>query len=167
MSRPGRLRAARDERGVVVSSPLAVLSVLAVLLAGAVFVLTGDRDAPARAAAPATVGTPAATSPAAGPKQRKRPPPVRRGETFVEVFNNSGIGGLAGSAASRAQDAGWQVVGSDNWYGTIPATTVYFPPRLRRQATVLGKDLGIARIKPAIAPMGGDRLTVILTSDYV
>ena len=92
--------------------------------------------------------------------------PVRRGDTYVEVFNNSGISGLAGSTAARAQGAGWQVVGSDNWYGTIPASTVYFPARLHAQAKLLGKDLGIARIKPAIAPMRGDRLTVILTRDY-
>ena len=76
---------------------------------------------------------------------------VRRGETYVEVFNNSGISGLAGSTAARAQGAGWNVVGSDNWYGTIPASTVYYPPRLRAAAELLGKDLGIA---PAQA---GDR----------
>jgi hypothetical protein len=96
----------------------------------------------------------------------RRKPVVRRGSTFVEVFNNSGISGLAGSTAARASGAGWQVVGSDNWYGTIPASTVYYPARLKAQALLLGKDLGIARIKPTIAPMRGDRLTVILTRDY-
>jgi hypothetical protein len=55
------------------------------------------------------------------------------------------------------------VVGSDNWYGTIPASTVYFPPRLEAQAKLLGRDLGINRLRPAIAPMKFDRLTVILT----
>ncbi len=66
----------------------------------------------------------------------------------------------------RAQGAGWKVVGSDNWYGTIPATTVYYPERLHAAAKVLARDLGIGRIKPAIDPMRGDRLTVILTTDY-
>ena len=97
---------------------------------------------------------------------KKKKPVVRRGDTYVEVFNNSGISGLAGSTAARAQGAGWQVVGSDNWYGTIPASTVYYPARLHDQAKLLGKDLGIARLKPSIAPMRGDRLTVILTRDY-
>ena len=59
---------------------------------------------------------------------------VRRGGTYVEVYNNSGISGLAGSTAARAQGAGWEVVGSDNWYGTIAASTVYFPERLKDQA---------------------------------
>ena len=90
---------------------------------------------------------------------------VRRGDTYVEVFNNSGITGLAGSTAGPAQGAGWQVVGSDNWYGTIPASTVYYPARLHDQAKLLASDLGIARLRPAIAPMP-DRLTVILTRDY-
>lgn len=163
----------RGQRGVAVSSPLAALSVVAVLLAGAVFVLTdgAEQDAPARASATASARPtprPSATAaaPVRTPAKAKSKAPVRRGDTFVEVFNNSGVSGLAGSVATRAQGAGWQVVGSDNWYGTIPASTVYYPPRLRRQASMLGKDLGIGRVKPSIAPMGGDRLTVILTSDY-
>ena len=91
---------------------------------------------------------------------------VERGDTIVVVFNNSGITGLASRTSGRAQGAGWNVVGSDNWYGTIPATTVYYPERLHAAAKVLARDLGIQRIKPAIDPMQGDRLTVILTTDY-
>ena len=162
----------RDQRGVAVSSPLALLSMAAVVVAGAAFVATnGDReDAPVRASASTSASpTPTSSAPAARHvrKPARKEAPVRRGDTFVEVFNNTGISGLAGSAATRAQGAGWQVVGSDNWYGTIDATTVYYPARLREPAVLLAKDLGIARVKPSIAPMGGDRLTVILTSDYL
>jgi len=163
----------RDERGMVVSSPLALLSVAAVALAGVAFVATNHRDdQPARASATVTATampteTVTVRKPAHKPqKKATKKPVVHRGDTYVEVFNNSGIRGLAGSTAARASGAGWQVVGSDNWYGTIPASTVYYPPRLQAAAKLLGKDLGIARIKPAIAPMRGDRLTVILTADY-
>jgi LytR cell envelope-related transcriptional attenuator len=91
---------------------------------------------------------------------------VKRASTYVEVYNNSGITGLAGQYATSATDAGWQVVGSDNWYGSIPTSTVYFPPRLEAAAKVLALDLGIARVMPAIeGPMGLDRLTVVLTAD--
>ena len=174
----------RDQRGVALSSPLALLAAGAVVVAGAAFVFTGGNDdgstdratqaaAPARPTATATT-TPTRTTPTPARKhvtkkkkhKKAEKPVVRRGDTYVEVYNNSGISGLAGSTASRAQGAGWQVVGSDNWYGTIPASTVYYPPRLFAQAQMLGKDLGISRLKPAIAPMRGDRLTVILTSDY-
>jgi hypothetical protein len=168
------LRRVRSERGLAVSSPLALLSAAAVVLAGAAFVVTNDSDSdvarPAAASATVTASaTPSATRHTRAPapvRKRVKKPVVRRGETYVEVFNNSGISGLAGSTASRAQGAGWQVVGSDNWYGTIPASTVYYPSRLHAQAKLLAKDLGIARVKPTIAPMRGDRLTVILTTDY-
>jgi hypothetical protein len=167
----------RTQRGLAMSSPLALLSVGAVVLAGAAFVATSGHEdepatRPAAAARPATAtATPAPTptSTAPAPVVKKKPtkkPVVRRGGTYVEVYNNSGISGLAGSTAARAQGAGWEVVGSDNWYGTIPASTVYYPARLHAQAKLLGKDLGISRLKPSIAPMRGDRLTVILTSDY-
>ena len=164
----------RTQRGVALSSPVALLSVGAVVLAGAAFVATCGHDVqptrPAAAAAP-TVTTPAATPTSTAPepavtKPKPKKQPVRRGGTYVEVYNNSGISGLAGSTAARAQGAGWEVVGSDNWYGTIPASTVYYPARLHAQAKLLGKDLGISRLKPSIAPMRGDRLTVILTRDY-
>ncbi len=58
------------------------------------------------------------------------------------------------------------MVGSDNWYGTIPVSTVYYPPRLRAAAKQLARDLGITRLMPAVPPMQFDRLTVILTSSY-
>jgi hypothetical protein len=160
-----------DQRGIALSSPLALLSAAAVVLAGAAFVLTDGPgpEAPRQVAAPATSSpTPSRTAPS--PVVRTKPAHKRRvlhrSDTFVEVFNNSGIGGLAASTAGRAQGAGWQVVGSDNWYGTIPASTVYYPPRLHALARMLGRDLGIHRVKPAIAPMRGDRLTVILTRDF-
>jgi hypothetical protein len=160
----------RDQRGFALSSPLALLSVVAVAAAGVAFVATGSEPDAAPVATSATSTPTAAPSTAPAPVVKARPvrkkPVVRRGGTFVEVFNNSGISGLAGSTAARASGAGWQVVGSDNWYGTIPASTVYYPARLEAQAVLLGKDLGIARVKPTIAPMRGDRLTVILTRDY-
>jgi hypothetical protein len=171
-----------DQRGIALSSPLALVAAGAVVVAGAAFVFTGgdhgtesaQRATPAAAPARPTAtptARPTATAPATvvkktKKKKAKKKPVVRRGGTYVEVYNNSGISGLAGSTASRAQGAGWQVVGSDNWYGTIPASTVYYPPSLEEQAHLLGKDLGISRVKPSIAPMRGDRLTVILTSDY-
>ena len=65
--------------------------------------------------------------------------------------------------ATRTSQLGWQVVGSDNWYGTIPATTVYYPPRLAKAGHQLALDLGIHRVMPSVAPMRLDRLTVILT----
>jgi hypothetical protein len=168
------MRRVRDERGVAIPSPLVMLSVVAVALAGVAFVATndrGDNGALQTVSAPEPTPTPTAEAPVVR-KQKPKPPKVKapvvkRGSIYVEVYNNSGVSGLAGSTAARATNAGWQVVGSDNWYGTIPASTIYYPAKLETAAKLLGKDLGVDRVKPAIDPMRLDRLTVILTSDYV
>jgi hypothetical protein len=163
---------ARDQRGVVFPSPVVILSILAVAMAGVAWVATRNPTPTERQVTPAAVThNPSAHHSAYSPPKPKHDPKpsgpqVDRGKVVVEVFNNSSVSGLAGRVAGQAAHAGWQVVGSDNWYGTIPASTVYYPARLREQATLLGKDLGIGRLRPMIAPMRGDRLTVILTSDY-
>jgi hypothetical protein len=165
------VRRAADQRGVALSSPLALLSAAAVVIAGAAFLATNGEQAPTDVAKTVTA-TPTAPEPSKTAKvpvikeKKHKKPPVRRAGTYVEVYNNSGISGLAGSTAARASGAGWKVVGSDNWYGTIPASTVYFPARLEAEAKLLGRDLGIHRLRPAISPMRLDRLTVILTTDY-
>lgn len=82
---------------------------------------------------------------------------------YVEIYNNTAITGLADSTSDRVQGAGWKVVGVDNWYGNIPATTIYYPERLKEQAEILADDLGIDRVRPAVDPMKFDRLTLILT----
>lgn len=173
MGRPLR----RDERGLALPSPLVVLSVVAVVMAAIAFVVTQGSQDPEREVATDRV-TPAATSSATGsasPSASSRPtrsatpratPTVDRADVVVAVFNNSGIRGLAGRTAEQVEAEGWQVVGSDNWVGTIPASTVYYGPRLSRAAQALAEDLGIDRVKAAVDPMSPDRLTVILTSDY-
>ena len=95
------------------------------------------------------------------PKQAARPDPVPK--VFVEVYNNSGITGLAADKARALEQAGWNVAATDNWYGDIPANTVYYPARLRGSARDLAKTLHITRTRPAVSPMQFDRLTVIFT----
>ena len=149
-----------------------MMSLAAVVVAGIAFVSTGGSPDSTRDVARPVTATAAPGPAKVAPQpvlekdksQKKRV--VRREGVFVEVYNNSGISGLAGTTASTIAGAGWQVVGSDNWYGTIPASTVYYPDRLKDQAKLLAKDLGIERVKPAISPMRLDRLTVILTADY-
>lgn len=154
------------------------------------FVVTGDRDADVSAGAQPTVTTPPAPDdppsrrqPDADkerersqrdkpqrdepqrdepPRDRARPPAERR-TAYVEVYNNSGVTGLAGQSAAVLQDTGWRVVATDNWYGEIPSNTVYYPEQLRGQARQLARDLGVDRLHVAVAPMSFDRLTVILT----
>ena len=172
---PGRLphrRSAprgRDERGVAFPSPVVMLSVLAVAVASITFVATRDQAPTERRVDTATIAS-ADLSPSADPtteptREPKPKPQVKRGEVYVEVFNSSGIKGLAASTAQKATTVGWAVVGEDNWYGVVPTTTVYFPPRLKAAGKQLALDLGIKRTAPAVGEMKRDRLTIILTTD--
>ena len=169
MARSG-LRA-RNQRGVVFPSPVVMLSIIAIAMAGIAYVATRGQEPTERelttvAQRPTSAPTPSPTLAPREPKKiKKRKPAVQRGEVYVEVYNNSGITGLAGEVAEEATGIGWQVVGSDNWYGTIPGSTVYFPQRLEVAAKMLALDLGVDRVAPAVDPMRADRLTVVLTAD--
>jgi hypothetical protein len=176
---PDQTSPRRDDRGVAFPSPVVLLSLLAVVMASVAFLATRDTGASEREITPVAQPEPAASSsatPRAVPttpaplekkkqKKEKKEPAVQRGQTSVVVFNNSGITGLAGRVAAKASAVGWQVAGSDNWYGTIPTSTVYYPPAMKKAADQLALDLGIARVQPAVAPMSFNRLTVILTGD--
>jgi len=170
----------RTEDGVVLPTRLMVFSISAIALAGLVFVATqggddGDTAAPSSSHSQPTIGKPNGTAPTITPTETptvtptrtpKPPPVINKAKTTVVIFNNSNVKGLAGRTATKAQTLTWNVVATDNWYGTVDATTVYFGKGMKAAAQALAKDLGIARVKPAIAPMQSDRLTVILTADY-
>ncbi|VXA93536.1 LytR C-terminal domain-containing protein [Nocardioides sp. AX2bis] len=170
-------RHARDQRGVALPSPVVLLSIVAVAMAAVAYLFTQgspeterevaivSRDqTPSASPSPTEAPTPSKEPSAEPEPEKKTPPPVKRGEVFVTVFNNSGITGLAGQVGGSVTEAGWQVSGTDNWYGSVPATTVYFPPQLERAARQLALDVGVDRVQPAVDGMGGDRLTLILTA---
>lgn len=159
----------RNQLGVAFPSPLVMLSIIAIAMAGFAFVATRDAGPVERKVTTASAIQPETAEPApVVPAKTAKPKPViKRGEVYVEVFNNSGIKGLAATTATKATQIGWQVVGEDNWVGSIPASTVYYPARLKAEAKQLSLDLGIARTAPAVEPMKMDRLTIILTPDAV
>ena len=158
-----------DERGVAFPSPVAILSIVAVAMAGLTLFATRNSAPTEREVTPtASHHTVTRTrEPQHVAKTPKKPikPAVQRGKVMVEVFNNSGITGLAGRYADQATKAGWKVTGSDNWYGTIAASTVYYPANLKDAAKLMALDLGLHRVVPAAGGMRRDRLTVILTAD--
>jgi hypothetical protein len=155
----------RDQRGAILPSPVVMLSIIAVAMAAVAFVATRG-DAPTEREVTPVAQEPQST-PSSTPTVKPKPPKpvIKRGEIYVEVYNNSNISGLAGRVAEKATGAGWKVVGSDNWVGTIPANTVYYPQRLKEEAELLALDLGIKRTYISAAPMKLDRLTVILTGE--
>lgn len=117
---------------------------------------------PARPSVPQETTT--APPPTVHKRTNPRSHPAAAPDVLVEVYNNSGITGLAAQKARLLEGAGWNVAATDNWYGNIPANTVYYPSQLLSAAKQLAKRLHIVRIQPAVAPMQFDRLTVIFTS---
>ncbi len=158
----------RDQRGAILPSPVVMLSIIAVTMAAVTFVATRGDEPTEREVTPVAQEPQSSETPSSTPTAKPTPPPepeIKRGEIYVEVYNNSNISGLAGRVAEKATGAGWKVVGSDNWVGTIPTNTVYYPKRLKDEAELLALDLGIKRTYLAVAPMKLDRLTVILTGE--
>ncbi|KHL18990.1 UNVERIFIED_CONTAM: hypothetical protein LK11_04685 [Mumia flava] len=152
---------------------IAVVAALAAVLIATVWLFASSDPEPGQttvadsgATTPASPAptTAAASEPAPEPTQapakKAKEPEVPR--AYVEVYNNSQVSGLADRTASRAERSGWTVVGIDNWYGSIPETTVYYPSELKDQARLLAEDLGVDRVRAAVDPMKLDRLTVIL-----
>ena len=166
MRRPVRSSGLQD--GAVLPTTVLLGCIAAVVVALVGFVLTmhpGSGPDHAGTVAASTAPTPTA-SPTTKQVTHKKRPAVNRHKVNVVVFNNSNIKGLAGRTATVAHQHGWQVVGQDNWYGTISASTVYYPPSLQRAARLLARDLKIHRVMPSVTPMQTDKLTVILTADY-
>ncbi|TIC85978.1 LytR family transcriptional regulator [Nocardioides sp. GY 10113] len=178
----------RDQRGAVLPSPVVLLTILAVVAAAVAFITTRDVTSTEReitavadtgsvpsGAAEASddaTGDPArgkaaeqATEKPEAEPPRKPKPQVKRGDVGVVVFNNSGITGLAGEVGAKVGAIGWSFVAADNWYGTVLATTVYYPQGMKAAARKLALDLGIQRVIAADADsdMSSTNLTVILT----
>lgn len=167
----GCVRPSKGERGVALPTPVIALSVVAVIAAVIIFWITGGDGDEGKEIAQAG-GSPSASasaSPKAAKAEEKKPPkaepsPVDRAKVSVEVYNQSNIAGLAGDVAAKATTVGWNVVGEDNWVGSVPASTVYYPPEMKREGQQLADDLGIKRTHLLVeGSMKGDRLTVVLT----
>ncbi|GAA3542532.1 hypothetical protein AFL01nite_09820 [Aeromicrobium flavum] len=110
------------------------------------------------------------------PKAKPRPEPSTEPTTeatteapatrslSVSVYNQVGIGGLAGRVAGQLRGLGWTVGTVADWRGGVPQDTVYYPAGGQAEAALLAQDLGIARLMPAIANMSTSALTVVLAS---
>lgn len=156
----------------------AVLASMAVaVIAACALVLTGpgnstQADAPAVESA-GSLPSDAPTVPEGYPRRETAGDGRRGGQStgseptrtaVVDVYNNSGVAGLATATAGEVRGYGWTVGTEDNWYGEIPQSTVYYPAALADDAKQLAKDLGVDRVRPAVSPMSFERLTLILTA---
>ena len=84
------------------------------------------------------------------------------------MLNQTSRAGLAGVVADRLRAKGWTVAAVGNFHGTVPATTVYYPPGQEDAAAqTAAEDLPAApRIRPRFGNLSTTRLTVVVTDSY-
>jgi hypothetical protein len=85
----------------------------------------------------------------------------------IVLFNQTTDPNRMGALQHALVAAGWTVDATDTWHGKVPATTVYYPAGMLKQAKALMAEFPtIARLRPAFSgiPMAG-KLTVIICED--
>ena len=174
----------RDQRGAVLPSPVVLFSIVVLAVAAVAFFATrgdqpaereitqtsqestpsGSASAPSDGSSDSSDGSDPSGTPSSEPTH-KAPPPIQKDQVGVNVYNNTAVAGLAGEVLAKVDDIGWNGLIADNWYGSVPATTVYYPQGMEREGRQLALDLGIQRVMPADvdSDMSTENLTVILT----
>lgn len=85
----------------------------------------------------------------------------------VVVFNQTVRRGLAADFRDALVAAGWEVAATDDWRGTVPATTIYYPPGMQDAARALMSQFpAVERIRPAFPGIPTSQLTVILCKEF-
>jgi LytR cell envelope-related transcriptional attenuator len=85
----------------------------------------------------------------------------------VYVLNQTTRRELAAEVAEDIESAGWSIAKVSWWRGVVPSTTVYYPPGHEEAARALSAAFpAIGRVRPRVAPMPDDALTVILCKEY-
>jgi predicted membrane-bound mannosyltransferase len=180
---PHERRGAHRARGnpwrAVLPSLLAVASVVSLIVALTVWRGQSSGGSPASfdatprtSSTNAAVSTPpsatsTATPPASSSSSTSASPTATPAAIGVVVLNESGRKGLGGRVAIQLRAAGWSVDLVGNFFGAVPATTVYYPPGHASDASALAAALpGSDRIRPRFGNLSSTRLTVILTSNY-
>lgn len=88
--------------------------------------------------------------------------------TPVGIANQTAVEGLEIQAQERLQQGGWEVAATSGFNGTVPETTVYFPPGMEESAEALSQQFPeIGRVMPTFEGLSQDRLVIILVDDYV
>ena len=184
--RQGAHRSGRGLVPAVMPSVLAVVAVAALITSLAVW--RGQDPVQPQAAAATTSSTPAsreALSQAPDPATPKVSPsapasdqvtsapvttvPARSTlrDVQVVVLNQTSRAGLASHVADVLRGDGWTVAAVGNFHGTVPATTVYYPPGEELAAQTAAEDLqATPRIRPRFGNLSTSRLTVVVTDSY-
>jgi len=121
---------------------------------------------PARRAVPRAPASPEQDHAAPAGTEDRAAVSARRAAVTVVVLNQTTVSGLAAAVAEDLRRAGWQVIGTGNFHGAVPSSTVYYPEDAERAAEALASDIpGPDRVRPRFGNLSTSRLTVVLAED--
>jgi hypothetical protein len=95
------------------------------------------------------------------------PPPPAGVKAPLLVLNNSRIHGLALTGAATFRNGGWTVVGTGNYTGRLPQTTVFYSPGSQAAAETLARQFPtVTAVKPRPAGFNGDAPLIVVLTRY-
>lgn len=180
-----RTRHGRRDRGVALPSPVAAISIVAIVVAAIAFAVTGfggnktkviPNSAPTTSIS-STASTSASSSASSSSTTSSSPTPTATASAFttadkaaihVSIWNASTTAGLAEKVSQTVKAAGWTNFGTGTTHRHYAATIIYYPhtgdaAKWKAAAEQLGLDLGITNLSTGDAGTPQDRLTLLLT----
>lgn len=164
----------RRDRGVALPSPVAAISILAIVVAAITFAITGFGGSKTKVipnAAPstsvtatthATSGSTPKASATATSTATATAAPIDKKSIHISVWNASSIPGLAQTVLAKVVAAGWTNSAAGTRHVHYAATTIYYPAKYAAAAKQLGLDLGITNLSTGDAATPQDRISVVL-----
>lgn len=93
------------------------------------------------------------------------PPELR---SPVGIANQTSVQDLELVAQQRLEEGGWEVAATSGFTGTVPETTVYYPPGMQEDAEALARQFpGIDRVETTFDGVNQERLVIVLVEDYL
>ncbi|NED95589.1 LytR C-terminal domain-containing protein [Phytoactinopolyspora alkaliphila] len=100
-----------------------------------------------------------------GTEPTPAPPELR---TPLGIANQTSVEGLELQARDRIEAGGWEVEATSGFNGSVPETTVYYPPGLEESAQALARQFPeIGRVEETFDGLNPTRLVVVLVEDYI
>lgn len=94
-------------------------------------------------------------------------PPPADVKAPLLVLNNSRIHGLAITGAATFRKGGWTVVGTGNFSGRLPRTTVFYSPGAKAAAETLARQFPtVTAVEPRPAGLRGDAPLIVVLTRY-
>lgn len=162
----------RRDRGVALPSPVAVISIVAILAAAIAFAVTGfggnkTKTIPNAAPTASVTTTSTATSTPTGTASTSPSPtptaaPIDKKSIHISVWNASSTAGLAKSVLAKVVAAGWTNSAAGDTHIHYSANSIYYPAKYAAAAKQLALDLGITNLSTGDSATPQDRISVVL-----